>query len=164
MTDSYPMSSFNAGELSSKGFLSKLAFVAVPVIVGGLLIAKDKSWYQSHIVQPTWAASLMTQIVVWVVIAIVLAWVWYKLSLTPYANVAHGVFVGILAISFFYVFVLFCQHELAFAKYLLLALTLYTATATAGVWVLHRTAGILMALTTAWFAYLTAAAFKSYQA
>lgn len=110
---------FNSS-LYSKKFLSKLLFCFVPIAFGAYYVYKNSNWYENDVLRPKSAISLGINVLIYILIAVVVAWTWYKMTIMCTTNnmlldVIFGLFIGL---ETFMIFAYFAQKNIESARIL----------------------------------------------
>ena len=125
------MDSFSS--LTSSTFVARAAIVAAPIVTAGVLLYSkaNRDWYRS-LHHPCPRVPLAVHVVLWIVVAVVVAWVWNKLAGASMA-VDLLIFLAVV-LQVIAVYVLFGQKDHRLAGYLLVAVALLFVAAAALVW------------------------------
>lgn len=153
------MSSFSA--LATTGFAARAAIVAAPLVTAGVLLYSraNRDWYKS-LHHPSPRVSLTVHVVVWIVVAIVLAWTWNRLAvLGPLVDLLF-LLVAILQTVAVYLF--FGQKELQLTRYVLVATALLLLAVFAMAWYANRTHAILAGVAAIVYALEAFQLFRTY--
>jgi tryptophan-rich sensory protein len=156
---------FNKGDFSSREFLSRAVITAIPLIIGTYYIYNYKEWASHEIITPCWGPSSIVQIVINLIIAVIIAIVWYRMTKICATNkreidILFGVFLAFAVLT---LFVFFGQKDLRAASYFMLFLFVISGIISYYVWSIQKSCSILLILITLWFLYLTVVLFNSYK-
>lgn len=155
---------FSKSDFATKEFLTRAIVTAIPVVVGAYYLYNYREWASHEIITPSWSPATIVQIVINLIIAIIIAIVWYRLVKICSTNkreidILFGIFLAFVVLA---LFVFFGQKDLKAAGYFMLFLTVISGIISYYVWSIQKSCSILLILITLWFLYLTAVIFNSY--
>ena len=153
---------FNKTEIGSTEFLTRAGIVLIPVIVGGILIYNSNNWFNDEVISPDWAPSTSMRIIIAIIIAIIITYIWYRMSMMCInRKVIDLLFLGFLFLSLIFMIVLFNKHDIKTASFVLLLLTLLSLYITYYIWKIQKSGSVLFIFITLWLAYMTAVFYNS---
>lgn len=139
-------SSIQSGGIWDGPFLKRLAFSFVPVIIGGIYMYMNREWYENNVLKHPWTLPLFTTFIIYVIIAIVIAYIWYRIDQMCYANpvVFDVLFSMLLAVETFFFFSYFGQHDLEAGKIFAMFMAILLIVISIQIFQVHRPFGYIL--------------------
>jgi len=126
MNTLYDENNFTYGNKINKLFLSRIFFSFIPIIIGGIYVIPNLDWYKNDVVKSKYSLGIIPNIIIYILIAIILAWVWYKLLIMfPGKSTAIDIlFSSFMALQTFYWFSFFGQHDIESGRIMAMLMTI----------------------------------------
>jgi hypothetical protein len=128
----------------NKQFLTRLIASLIPIAIASYYMYNAQEWFNNDILKNSFTLSLKWTFILYSIVAIILAYIWYRLNEICNSNIFDVLFSLYMGITSFYFYTYYGKKDIESAKILTMFMVIFMIVIASQVYRIYKRMGIFL--------------------